>query len=545
MVVEENRLVKLMKDAVSYQYLVAKSRGDKTILRFDPIKQSNEVSLVKDLVKIETQLQFKEENLGEVTIQMRQQSFKDQIEEQNGSEKGVNGQERRFQIKMHHNDLQQNNSQMFSDQDVDENYFSEFQATDTALKSTFHIQAQNQQKQILNQDAKELKVQKKQVPEEIENKNKQKPQGKQEFQEIKSTQVSIKNNNQDFTTSFKKKFGNKFSEDQTLNDQKTQQQVFKTQTIKNDNLQNQNSMNQLSQYSTMTSPVYIIQKESMEMRENYHQQQVKKQVPQSQQVQNNNFKTFQNSQIGQESKNLLVINQDGDKFALGTNSKKVVICQIPKLKQDNILIVDPQSNQSFAQIKILNEIDEHHKSGIYCVDWSNSYNLIGTGSNDKSVKVCIAPFNSNSNHLKKSEMIGHQSIVRSVLFNPQDSKQIMSCGEKDPDLKLWSCDTSQNIFNLEGHETGIICAKASYDKSQVITVGADQRVMIWDVRQRKRIDSISNSVNMSGMLDLAINNEDQAFVAHSDGSLSIWDLKSRKLIRKQCSQSKQGGFVQQ
>ena len=62
------RLLKIIRDSVSYQYYVAKQTGSMTSLKFDPVSQCSEASLLKDLTNIETQQKFNKQNLNEVKI---------------------------------------------------------------------------------------------------------------------------------------------------------------------------------------------------------------------------------------------------------------------------------------------------------------------------------------------------------------------------------------------------------------------------------------------------------------------------------------------
>jgi hypothetical protein len=66
--VPNNRLLKLLRDSVSFQYFMAKQTGSMTTLKYDPINQSSEASLLKDLTNSETQQKFNKQNLNELKI---------------------------------------------------------------------------------------------------------------------------------------------------------------------------------------------------------------------------------------------------------------------------------------------------------------------------------------------------------------------------------------------------------------------------------------------------------------------------------------------
>ena len=44
----------MLKDAVLYQYHIAKQSGTTTMLKFDPASQTSEVTLLRDIVSMDT-----------------------------------------------------------------------------------------------------------------------------------------------------------------------------------------------------------------------------------------------------------------------------------------------------------------------------------------------------------------------------------------------------------------------------------------------------------------------------------------------------------
>ena len=52
------RLSKLLKDSILYQYHVAKQMKSTATMKFDPVTQISEVSLLKDIVNSETLTKF-------------------------------------------------------------------------------------------------------------------------------------------------------------------------------------------------------------------------------------------------------------------------------------------------------------------------------------------------------------------------------------------------------------------------------------------------------------------------------------------------------
>jgi hypothetical protein len=83
-----------------------------------------------------------------------------------------------------------------------------------------------------------------------------------------------------------------------------------------------------------------------------------------------------------------------------------------------------------TDVPILFERKNHHLGSIYCMDWSRSGRLIATGSNDKMVKILVAPDlteEGDSSEYTELRLLGHKGIVRSVCFTHDETK-VLSAG---------------------------------------------------------------------------------------------------------------------
>lgn len=108
-----NRLLKLLKDSVGFQYFMAKQTGSMATLKFDPINQSSEASLLKDLTNIDTQQKFYKNNLNEVKI-----SFYNRSQRNNAVNSSSNT--HRFNSMMHSIDHMDEN-EVQEDIDIEDN----------------------------------------------------------------------------------------------------------------------------------------------------------------------------------------------------------------------------------------------------------------------------------------------------------------------------------------------------------------------------------------------------------------------------------------
>jgi len=153
---------------------------------------------------------------------------------------------------------------------------------------------------------------------------------------------------------------------------------------------------------------------------------------------------------------------NGDYFALGTNSKCLKICSLPKLNSDDEE-GDNAYERSDEEINVVFEQMNHHQGSIYCIDWSRTGRLIATGSNDKTIKLLVCPdFNNDqSSDILELQLEGHQAIVRTVCFNPSNDLNLLSGGHLDPDLKVWDSETGMQVASLSGHEGSINSVKMS------------------------------------------------------------------------------------
>jgi len=82
---------------------------------------------------------------------------------------------------------------------------------------------------------------------------------------------------------------------------------------------------------------------------------------------------------------------NGDYFALGTNSKCLKICTLPRLNSDDEEDSYHRKDGSQEEVNVIFEQMNHHQGSIYCIDWSRTGRLIATGSNDKTIKLLVCP----------------------------------------------------------------------------------------------------------------------------------------------------------
>jgi WD40 repeat protein len=80
---------------------------------------------------------------------------------------------------------------------------------------------------------------------------------------------------------------------------------------------------------------------------------------------------------------------------LGTNSKSLKICRLPKcingVEIEDDAVEPTYNREGVEELQVVIEQQNHHVGSIYCVDWSRTEHLIATGSNDRLIKLLVCP----------------------------------------------------------------------------------------------------------------------------------------------------------
>ena len=158
-------------------------------------------------------------------------------------------------------------------------------------------------------------------------------------------------------------------------------------------------------------------------------------------------------------------------------------------------------------MKVVFEQLNHHVGSIYCVDWARTERLIASGSNDRLIKLLVVPNldEGESSQILEMTLQGHQAIVRTVCFNPINDLILLSGGQIDKDVKVWNSETGQQIASLKGHQGDINSIKMAHDGSYAISVGTDQKVLLFDIRAQKAVGSM-DAQGMSQMYEVGLSN---------------------------------------
>ena len=116
-------------------------------------------------------------------------------------------------------------------------------------------------------------------------------------------------------------------------------------------------------------------------------------------------------------------------FVIGTNSKSLKFCRLPV--SGTLDYQDGYTVDYSQPISTVLDLQDYHDGSIYCIDWSKQSRLVATGSNDKMIKIMVAPAFSgeesgssrtSSEDIIQLELAGHKGVVRTVVFNPVEPR---------------------------------------------------------------------------------------------------------------------------
>lgn len=148
--------------------------------------------------------------------------------------------------------------------------------------------------------------------------------------------------------------------------------------------------------------------------------------------------------------------------------------------------------------------------------------LISAGYNDHTVRV----WDTNTGH-EAATLTGHESLVRSVAFSPDQSQ--FASGSWDGTVKLWDANTYQEIATLTGHQGGLYCVAFSPDGSLLASSSSDRTVKLWDARTGRELKTFSGH-NGSVRTVVFGPHGNKLLSAGDDWKALVWDIASGKHI---------------
>jgi len=214
---------------------------------------------------------------------------------------------------------------------------------------------------------------------------------------------------------------------------------------------------------------------------------------------------------------------DGERFAVGANSKMLRICRAPPERKGRAL------DGRLADMLVEYQWQRYHKGSIYCLAWSSSGNLLATGSNDKTIKVI--PISENPRHqvnVASAELSIHNGTIRELTFVKEKEALLLSGGAGDGTVQMTDVLTSQTVGTLRSHSGNVMCVYSG-DGDVIASGASDNTMRLWDLRSQSCIDCVVVGASTPASVTLSAENRLLAS-GQEDGSVLLYDVTAGRTL---------------
>jgi len=238
---------------------------------------------------------------------------------------------------------------------------------------------------------------------------------------------------------------------------------------------------------------------------------------------------------------------NGDRVALGTNSRALVTIQTPVdiaklISRAPKLVpivttstgIEEYSYEAYMDTPRLRLASLKHRQkdvhvgSVYCLDWFGD--VIATGSNDKAINVWkyrndkLRPFG--------EPLLGHRSTVRNLKFF-EDGK-LISVGGGDNAARLWDPAFGGQIDLFQGHDAGVFGLDVVEEK-QFVTSSQDGSIRFWDARTggSSAIAELVSKTAPQKPVHAVASCPGRTFLiaaGNEDGQCCLWDLRKGQCL---------------
>eukprot|EP00056_Hartaetosiga_gracilis_P004506 m.75740 g.75740 ORF g.75740 m.75740 type:complete len:759 (+) comp11852_c0_seq1:77-2353(+) len=179
-----------------------------------------------------------------------------------------------------------------------------------------------------------------------------------------------------------------------------------------------------------------------------------------------------------------------------------------------------------------------HLKGVRCVDVHDVFNLIVTGSEDKTIKVWWFP---DVNKTTKPQydvapiatLRGHTGAVTSVCissdgthcYSSSEDGTIRSWQIPQEDFPIFSPYSSHQEFVIEAHFASIVSLCLDEEKSRLLSCSVDGTCCLWDIASQKKVANRSFEGDASPTTaHILLHSPQKAAIATSNSLIHIVDI---------------------
>jgi hypothetical protein len=172
-------------------------------------------------------------------------------------------------------------------------------------------------------------------------------------------------------------------------------------------------------------------------------------------------------------------------------------------------------------VKLLRTL-EGHQDVVMSVAFDPQDGALASGSRDKTVKLWEA----RSGKLLRTPE-GHQGAVYSVAFDPQGGT--LASGSTDKTVKLWEARSGKLLRTLEGHQGAVYSVAFDPQGGTLASGSTDKTVKLWETRSGKLLHTLEGHQNL--VLGVAFHPQGGTLASGSwDRTVKLWETRSGKLL---------------
>ncbi|XP_046440155.1 sterol regulatory element-binding protein cleavage-activating protein-like [Daphnia pulex] len=164
-----------------------------------------------------------------------------------------------------------------------------------------------------------------------------------------------------------------------------------------------------------------------------------------------------------------------------------------------------------------------HQQPISVLDASASGSRVVTGSLDHCLKVWRLETLTALYCLH-----GHRGPITAMFIDEAYPCSASGSGSQDGMLCMWDLSSGTCVYSLQAHDGSV--SVLTYTSSYVISLGADDKLCVWERFQGHLLNSLSLSrLALCGSLAML---NDRLLVTSRQGSLVVWDVRTGESIRE-------------
>uniref|UniRef100_A0A1I8ESQ9 CTLH domain-containing protein n=1 Tax=Wuchereria bancrofti TaxID=6293 RepID=A0A1I8ESQ9_WUCBA len=231
-------------------------------------------------------------------------------------------------------------------------------------------------------------------------------------------------------------------------------------------------------------------------------------------------------------------------FALGTNSKQMLICKYPDLRKF-------KPDDAAHHVEVVLSRPKQHRGSVYCLGFNPTGELLATGSNDKTLRLMAF----NTEHCKigallyiklcktlckrigaETELNIHDGTVRDLIFMEDKMSRstiLVSGGAGNCRIHLTDCTTGQPLSSYQGH-TAPILGLYTWCNGYFVSCSQDKTIRFWDIRGPEAVNIISPKCKTSNapVTSVCVDPSGKLLVSgHEDASVMLYDIVGGRTVQ--------------